>query len=164
MDYEDNSQYYLIWAVLAKRAGGEVNSSLVRRAFDFIRRHERDGFYIPPPLPGAPHSKGWKTYMDVLHYDDDDCPASNQGFHCGALMAALELGLPVMEEEIARAIAAYQRIFNPQRVARTSAMELARRSRSIRGRCGLKVRDPGANHIRRARPNLPRATRRRDGD
>ncbi len=112
MDYEDNSQYYLIWAVLAKRAGGEVNEPLVRKAYDFIRHHEKDGFYIPPPLPGAPHPKGWKTYMDVLQYDDDDAPASNQGFHCGALMAAKELGLPVTDEDIEKAIAAYQRIFN----------------------------------------------------
>ena len=50
--------------------------------------------------------------MDVLHYDDDDAPASNQGFHCGALMAAKELGLPVTDEDIERAIAAYQRMFN----------------------------------------------------
>ena len=112
MDYEDNSQYYLIWAVLAKRAGGAVNEPLVRKAYDFIRHHEKDGFYIPPPLPGAPHPKGWKTYMDVLHYDDDDAPASNQGFHCGALMAAKELGLPVTDEDIERAITAYRRIFN----------------------------------------------------
>ena len=112
MDYEDNSQYYLIWAVLAKRAGGAVNEPLVRKAYDFIRHHEKDGFYLPPPLPGAPHPKGWKTYMDVLHYDDDDAPASNQGFHCGALMAAKELGLPVSDKDIERAIAAYQRMFN----------------------------------------------------
>lgn len=112
MDYEDNSQYYLIWAVLAKRAGGVVNEALVRRAYEFIRKHERDGFYIPPPLAGAPNAKGWKTYMDVLPYDDGDAPASNQGFHCGALMAAQELGLPATEDDIRRAIAAYQSIFN----------------------------------------------------
>jgi hypothetical protein len=112
MDYEENAQYYLIWAALAKRAGGEVNETLIRQAYDFIRRHEKNGFYIPPPLPGAPHPKGWKTYMDILQYDDDDAPASNQGFHCGALMAAKELGLPVTEEEIERAAAAYRLIFN----------------------------------------------------
>jgi hypothetical protein len=112
MDYEENAQYYLIWAALAKRAGGTVNESLIRKAYEFIRRHERDGLYIPPPLPGAPHPKGWKTYMDVLQYDDDDAPASNQGFHCGALMAAKELGLSVTEEDIERAIIAYQRMFN----------------------------------------------------
>jgi hypothetical protein len=112
MDYEENAQYYLIWAALARRAGGTVNEILTRKAYEFIQQHERDGFYIPPPLPGAPHPKGWKTYMDVLHYDDDDAPASNQGFHCGALMAAKELGLPVTEQDIERAIAAYQRIFN----------------------------------------------------
>lgn len=112
MDYEDNAQYYLIWAALARRAGSEVNGALVRRAYDFIRTHERDGLYIPPPLPGAPHHKGWKTYMDVLQYDDDDCPASNQGFHCGALMAAKELGLPVTDQDVERAVAGYQRIFN----------------------------------------------------
>ena len=98
--------------MLAKRAGGAVNEPLVRQAYDFLRRHEQDGAYIPPPLPGAPHPKGWKTYMDILQYDDDDAPASNQGFHCGALLAARELGLPVAEEDIERAIAAYQRMFN----------------------------------------------------
>jgi hypothetical protein len=112
MDYEDNSQYYLIWAVLMKRAGGTVNEPLVRKSYEFIRRHEKAGFYIPPPLPGSPHPKGWKTYMDILQYDDDDAPASNQGFHCGALMAAKELGLPVTDEDIERTIAAYQRMFN----------------------------------------------------
>ena len=55
MDYEDNAQYYLIWAVLMKRAGGTVNEPLVRRAYEFLRRHEKDGFYIPPPLPGSPN-------------------------------------------------------------------------------------------------------------
>jgi hypothetical protein len=113
MDYEDNAQYYLIWAVLAKRAGGTVNEPLVRKAYEFIRQHERAGFYIPPPLPGSPNAKAWKTYMDTLQYDDDDAPASNQGFHCGALLAAKELGsLPVTDEDIERAIGAYQSMFN----------------------------------------------------
>jgi hypothetical protein len=35
--------------------------------------------------------------MDLLEYDHDDAPTSNQGFHCGALLAAMELGLPVTE-------------------------------------------------------------------
>jgi hypothetical protein len=43
MDYEDNAQYYLIWAVLMKRAGGTVNEELVRRAYGFIKAHEKDG-------------------------------------------------------------------------------------------------------------------------
>ena len=97
MDYEDNAQYYLIWAVLMKRAGGTVNDALVRKAYEFIRQHEKDGLYVPPPLPGSPNPKGWKTYHDVLLYDEDDSPASNQGFHCGALLAAKELGLDVTE-------------------------------------------------------------------
>jgi len=115
MDYEDNAQYYLIWAVLMKRAGGPVNEALVRRAYEFIRRNEKDGLFIPPPLPGAPNPKGWKTYHDVLFYDDDDCPASNQGFHCGALLAAKELGLGVTDAEIERAIAGYRSLFNTER-------------------------------------------------
>lgn len=115
MDYEDNSQYYLIWAVLMKRAGGTVNEPLARRAYEFLRRHEEDGFYIPPPLPGSPNPRGWKTYHDVLLYDDDDCPTSNQGFHCGALLAAQELGLEVTEQDIERAIAAYRSLFNAER-------------------------------------------------
>ena len=110
--YEDNAQYYLIWSVLAKRAGGKVNEPLARIAYQFIRRHETNGVFYPPPLAGAPSNKGWKTYMDILEYDDDDAPVSNQGFHCGALMAARELGFPVTETDIGRAIAGYQRMFN----------------------------------------------------
>lgn len=115
MDYEDNADYYLIWAVLMKRAGGTVNDALVRRAYDFIRQHEKDGAYLPPSLPGSPNPRGWKTYHDVLLYDEGDCPTSDQGFHCGALLAAQELGLPVTEAEIDRAIAAYRGLFNAER-------------------------------------------------
>lgn len=115
MDYEDNSQYYLIWAVLMKRAEGTVNELLVRKAYEFIRRNEKDGLYIPPPLPGSPNPKGWKTYHDVLLYDDDDCPTSNQAFHCGALLAAQELGLPVTEQDLEQAIAGYRSLFNAER-------------------------------------------------
>ncbi len=115
MDYEDNAQYYLIWAVLMKRAGGTVNDSLVHRAYAFIREHEQDGLYVPPPLPGSPNPKGWKTYHDVLLYDEGDSPASNQGFHCGALLAAKELGLEVAEQDIDRAIAGYRSLFNTER-------------------------------------------------
>ncbi|MBL9139716.1 MAG: hypothetical protein JNK85_27855 [Verrucomicrobiales bacterium] len=115
MDYEDNAQYYLIWAVLMKRAGGTINTNLVRRAYEFIRKNEKDGLYLPPPLPGSPNPRGWKTYHDVLLYDDDDAPASNQGFHCGALLAAQELGLGTTEVEIAKAIEAYRGLFNTDR-------------------------------------------------
>ena len=109
--YEDNAQYYLIWSALAKRTGREPNEKLVREAFDFIRQHEHDGIFYPPPLPGAPKPKGWKTYMDLLEYDDDDAPVSNQGFHCGALMAARELGLPINQDDIDRSIAGYRSMF-----------------------------------------------------
>jgi hypothetical protein len=115
MDYEDNAQYYLIWAVLMKRAGGTVNGLLVRKAYEFIRRHETNGLYLPPPLRGSPNPKGWKTYHDVLLYDEGDCPASNQGFHCGALLAAKELGLGATDADIERASAGYRSIFNPER-------------------------------------------------
>jgi len=110
--YEDNAQYYLIWSALAKRAGGKVNQPLARTAFDFIRQHETNGVFFPPPLAGAPSKKGWKTYMDILEYDDDDAPVSNQGFHCGALMAARELGFSVTDADIDRAMAGYRRMFN----------------------------------------------------
>ena len=112
MGYEDNSQYYLVWAALMKRAGGVPNAALVREACQFIRQHETNGIYYPPPLPGSPNPRGWKTYHDVLLYDDDDAPVSNQGFHCAALMAAKELGLPVTDQDIARAVAGYRGMFN----------------------------------------------------
>ena len=109
--YEDNAQYYLIWSVLVKRAGGTVNDDLARKALAYIRANEKDGMFVPPHRPDGK----FKTYMDVLPYPEGDAPASNQGFHCGALMAGKELGLPVTDDDIERAIAAYQRIFNKDR-------------------------------------------------
>jgi hypothetical protein len=113
--YEDNAQYYLIWSVLMKRAGAQPDMMLVRQAYQFIREHEKDGVYYPPPLPGAPNPKAFRTYMDLLPYDDDDAPTSNQGFHCGALLAARELGLPVTDAEIEKAITGYRSMFNTER-------------------------------------------------
>ncbi len=112
LSYEDNAQYFLIWSAIVKRAGGRLNPYAVARAYRFIRRHEKDGLYIPPPHL-TPELKGFKTYHDMLPYEDDDAPSSNQGFHCGALMAAKELGFPVTDKEIDKAIAGYRRMFNP---------------------------------------------------
>ena len=52
--YEDNAQYYLIWSALAKRAGGKPNEELVKLSYEFIRKHEQDGIFYPPPMAGAP--------------------------------------------------------------------------------------------------------------
>jgi hypothetical protein len=112
LNYEENSQYYLIWAVLVRRAGGDLDMRTAERAYRFIREHERDGFYIPPRL--KPTLKCFKTYQDQLPYEDDDAPSSNQGFHCGALMAARELGFPVSNEDINRSIDAYRAMFNKE--------------------------------------------------
>ncbi len=110
IDYEDNAQYYLIWSVLVKRAGGDPDMRTVGRAYRFIREREKDGLYIPPRL--HPDKKCYKTYHDQLNYEDDDAPSSDQGFHCGALMAAKELGFPVTDAEIEHAIKGYRRMFN----------------------------------------------------
>ena len=110
LNYEDNSQYYLIWACLVKRDGGDVDPRTLRRAYDFIRAHEKNGLYIPPRL--MPDKLIAKTYHDQLPYDDDDAPSSNQGFHCGALLAAKELGFPVTNEEIELAIEGYIHMYN----------------------------------------------------
>jgi len=108
--YEDNSQYFLIWSYLVKRAGGDPDPRTVARAYQFVRAHEVDGLYVPPRL--TPDKAYMKTYHDQLPYDDDDAPSSNQGFHCGALMAARELGFPVTDADIDKAIAGYRRMFN----------------------------------------------------
>ena len=112
INYEDNAQVYLIWSALTKRSGGEPDMRTVGRAYRFIREHERDGLYIPPRL--KPELASFKTYHDQLPYDDDDAPSSNQGFHCGALMAARELGFDVKEDDIGKAIEGYRRMFNAQ--------------------------------------------------
>ncbi|MBX3176771.1 MAG: hypothetical protein KF886_05385 [Candidatus Hydrogenedentes bacterium] len=110
INYEDNAQYYLIWAVLSKRAGGELDMRTVERAYNFIRAHEKDGLFLPPRL--MPNAKTHRTYMDVLPYEDGDAPSSNQGFHCGALYAARELGYEVSDAEIEAAKAGYRKMFN----------------------------------------------------
>ncbi len=108
--YEDNAQYYLIWSALVKRAGGPVDMRTVDRAYQFIRSHEVDGLYRPPRLTA--NSIIMRTYHDQLPYEDGDAQSSNQGFHCGALMAARELGYPVTDADIQRARDGYARIFN----------------------------------------------------
>ncbi|GMV92078.1 MAG: hypothetical protein AMXMBFR82_18560 [Candidatus Hydrogenedentota bacterium] len=112
ISYEDNAQYYLIWSALAKRAGGDIDMRTVERAYHFMRNHEVDGLFYPPRL--KPDIDWMKTYHDMLPYDDDDAPSSNQGFHCGALMAARELGFPVTDEDIEKAKAGYRRMFNAE--------------------------------------------------
>jgi hypothetical protein len=52
--------------------------------------------------------------MDLFYYADGDSPVSNQGFQCGALLAASELGLSATEADFASACRAYARAFNAQ--------------------------------------------------
>ena len=108
--YEDNAQYYLIWAALVKRTGGDIDMRTVDRAYHFMRANEHDGLFQPPRL--KPDHKGFRTYHDMLEYEDGDTPSANQGFHCGALFAARELGYTISDEEIEKAKAGYIRQFN----------------------------------------------------
>lgn len=108
--YEDNAQYYLIWSALVKRAGGRLDMRTVSRAYHFMRNNEVDGLFYPPRL--KPEADWFRTYHDMLPYDDDDAPSSNQGFHCGALLAARELGFEVSEADFERAKAGFARMFN----------------------------------------------------
>jgi hypothetical protein len=110
LNYEDNAQYYLIWSYLVQRAGGVLDKRTVSRAYHFARNHEQDGLFYPPRL--TPEKKNMRTYHDQLEYEDDDAPSSNQGFHCGALLAARALGFEVSDEDIEKAIAGYRRMFN----------------------------------------------------
>ena len=110
ISYEDNAQYYLIWSYLVKKAGGDPDPRTIERAWQFLLTHQRDGLYIPPRLTA--NKANMKTYHDQLEYDDDDAPSSNQGFHCGALLAARELGFPVSDADLEKAIDGYRRMFN----------------------------------------------------
>lgn len=110
INYEDNAQYYLIWAVLAKRAGAQLDMRTVDRAYHFIRNNEKKGYFLPPRL--KPDSIILRTYHDQLPYEDGDPPSSNQGFHCGALLAARELGYEVSDAEIDMAKFGYRSMFN----------------------------------------------------
>lgn len=95
LNYEDNAQWYLIASAVFARQGFRPNLALCRRCWDFLKAHESpDGAYLPPRLNVPNAGLGWRTYMDLFFYEDGDAPSSNQGFHCGAMLAAHELRLP----------------------------------------------------------------------
>jgi hypothetical protein len=112
LNYEDNAQYYLIASALMARSGYRPNFALCNRCFEFMRDHEKDGAYIPPRSQDPTNGLGWKTYMDLFYYADGDSPVSNQGFQCGALLAAAELRLGATEMDFTAACRAYARAFN----------------------------------------------------
>lgn len=112
--YEDNAQWYLIVSALIRRAGFRPDMALARRCLEFIRDHETAGAYVPPGGANPAEPLGWKSYMDLFYYAGGDAPVSNQGFHCGALMAAVELGLGTTAADTQRACSAYARMFNAQ--------------------------------------------------
>lgn len=112
LNYEDNAQWYLIASAIGSRSGIRPDLALCRRAFDFLRAHEQEGAYTPPRLDVATAGLGWRTYMDLFYYEDGDAPTSNQGFHCGALAAAAELGLTRDRKAFDSASAAFTRMFN----------------------------------------------------
>jgi hypothetical protein len=114
LNYEDNAQYYLIGSALMARSGYRPNQALCNRCFEFIRDHEKDGAYIPPRGQDPANGLGWKSYMDLFYYADGDSPLSNQGFHCGALLAAAALGLGATEGDFTDACRAFARAFNGQ--------------------------------------------------
>lgn len=112
LNYEDNAQWYLIASAIGARSGIRPDLALCRRALDFLRAHEQDGAYLPPRLGSPAAGLGWRTYMDLFYYEDGDAPTSNQGFHCGALAAAVELGLTRDRAAFDSASAAFARMFN----------------------------------------------------
>ena len=112
LNYEDNAQWYLIASAVAARAGYRPNLALCRRAWEFLREHENGGAYQPPRLDAPNAGLGWRTYMDLFYYEDGDVPASNQGFHCGAHLAARELGLASSGDGFRAACRAYAGLFN----------------------------------------------------
>ena len=111
LNYEDNAQWYLILSALFARSGFRPNMALCRRCWEFLKDHESAGAYLPPRLDG-PAGLGWRTYMDLFFYEDGDPPTSNQGFHCGAMMAARELSLGASEADIAQAGKAFAGMFH----------------------------------------------------
>lgn len=113
LNYEDNAQWYLIASAVFARGGYRPNLALCRRCWEFLKDHESaEGAYLPPRLNVPTAGLGWRTYMDLFYYEDGDAPTSNQGFHCGAMAAARELGLGAGEEDFARAGRAFAAMFN----------------------------------------------------
>ena len=115
MDYEDNAQYYLIWAVLMKRAGGTRERALVAKAYEFLRRTRRTASTSrlrcrarPIPRAGRPITTCCPMTMTIR-------PPATRASTAGRCWRRRNWGSPSPSQDIERAIAAYRSLFNTER-------------------------------------------------
>ncbi|MFW5798162.1 MAG: hypothetical protein ACOCXX_00775 [Planctomycetota bacterium] len=107
--YAENAPLYLVWSMRVAEAGGTVNPERMDDALAFMEEHTRDGAFHPP-AKGRPNFRSW---YDLVAFDDDDCISYNQGLFTTALVAAKHLGLnPTTDPDCAAEV--YRGLFNDE--------------------------------------------------
>jgi hypothetical protein len=99
--------FLMIWSYRVKLEGGEPNMEAAQKTLNYIERHTIDGWYY---AVAADSTKNFKSWYDLVEFDDDDVITYNQGLLAVALMAAEALGLQPKTPSI-KAISNYQSMY-----------------------------------------------------
>lgn len=101
--YAENAALYLLWSMRIANAGGQVNEERAADALSWLETHTRDGVFHPPSAKEG--QMDFRSWYDLVSFEDDDCIAYNQGLFAASLQAADVLGLSASTSvEDARAV------------------------------------------------------------
>ncbi len=112
--YAENPFLYILWSYRVYRKGYNVNFRYVKKAFNFIKRHTKNGWYIPPQYQSG-NNLGWKSWFDTFYFDKDDSPAYTQSLYYPALLALKNMGFSVINDYIDLVMNNYISLYNPEK-------------------------------------------------
>lgn len=109
--YAENAALYLLWSMRIANAGGRVNEERAADALAWLEMHTQYGSFHPPSA--RKNKMDFRSWYDLVSFEDDDCITYNQGLFAASLKAAEVLGLrPSTEFEDACAV--YRRLYNSE--------------------------------------------------
>ncbi len=89
--YAECGMIFLIWSYRLQKRGGEPDAKRMADALSYVEDHVKNGCYMAGS--DADGRKNFKSWYDLVAFDDDDMIAYNQGLLVTALKAANALGL-----------------------------------------------------------------------
>lgn len=107
--YAETGLIFLIWSHRIQRSGGQADLARAQDALDYVESNTRNGWYIAPRNRPSPNFRSW---YDIVSFEDDDVLSYNQGLLPSALLAARAIGLrPTTSPE--QAVANYRALYLP---------------------------------------------------